>query len=56
MKFDQEHHPDVMNGGLWMNNGFSSDHDEKMGDWEVDLTNMQPVYRVNYDQEMRLAA
>lgn len=22
--FDREHHPNVINGGLWMNNGFSS--------------------------------
>lgn len=28
MDFDQVHHPDVLNGGLWMNCGFSSCGDE----------------------------
>ena len=32
--FDQKHHPNVMNGGVWMNNGWSAD--EGMGDWEVE--------------------
>lgn len=37
MTFDQQHHPDVMNGGLWMNNGFSWEEDREtdLVDWEV---------------------
>lgn len=34
MTFDRRHHPDVMNGGAWMNKGFSQE--EKMGDWIVE--------------------
>ena len=37
MEFDQQHHPDVMNGGLWMNKGFSYEPDQEtdLADWEV---------------------
>jgi len=31
--FDKQHHPAVMAGGLWLNNGFSND--ETLADWEV---------------------
>lgn len=30
---DREKHPDVMPGGLWLNNGFSTD--ETLDPWEV---------------------
>lgn len=33
IEFDREHHPNVMAGGLWMNNGFGSKEDAK--DWTV---------------------
>jgi len=33
--FDQKHHPTVMNGGLWLNQGFSTR--EYVPDWTVDL-------------------
>ena len=36
MKFDTIHHPDVVSGGLWMNQGFSTS--DKLGAWEVDLS------------------
>ena len=37
MEFDRKHHPDVFNGGLWMNNGFSTcvDADVEVGPWEL---------------------
>ena len=31
--FDKEHHPDVFKGGIWFNQGFSSDG--KLSDWEI---------------------
>jgi hypothetical protein len=34
MEFDKEHHPKVMCGGLWLNNGFST-LDETVPDWVV---------------------
>ena len=34
MEFDRKHHPRVMNGGLWLNNGFST-LDETVPDWVV---------------------
>lgn len=30
---DKKFHPNVMAGGMWMNNGFSTD--KTLGDWEV---------------------
>ena len=33
IEFDQIHHPEVLNGGLWMNNGFGCDED--LEGWEV---------------------
>jgi len=35
-KFDREHHPDVMVGGLWMNSGFGCN--KHLQDWEVDVS------------------
>ena len=41
MAFDRKHHPDVLNGGLWMNKGFST-HDGAamgLGSWELSTDN-----------------
>ena len=35
IRFDHNHHPDVMAGGCWMNSGFSVHDDESP--WEVTL-------------------
>ena len=37
--FDYAHHPRVMPGGLWMNNGFSTSRSEEfdLKNWEVEL-------------------
>lgn len=37
IRFDQKNHPNVMAGGMWMNNGFSSVDNEKLQDWEVQV-------------------
>jgi hypothetical protein len=34
MEFDRQHHPDVLAGGRWMNNGFSGDNKD-LKKWEV---------------------
>jgi len=33
--FDAVHHPNVVKGGIWINNGFSCDR--KLDDWKLDL-------------------
>jgi hypothetical protein len=35
MEFDRKHHPDVLNGGLWMNKGFSAHDGARLGPWEL---------------------
>ncbi|WDP92376.1 MAG: hypothetical protein HUN04_22690 [Desulfobacter sp.] len=40
--YDQEHHPKVFNGGLWLNNGFSSSED--LGPWEISLSRCNVIY------------
>ena len=40
IRFDKIHHPDVMAGGLWMNNGFSTDH------------NIQQDFQVTVDESV----
>ena len=37
MEFDRKHHPDVLNGGLWMSKGFSTNEgtDKGLGPWEL---------------------
>ncbi len=32
--FDAIHHPEVINGGLWLNNGFSTLDNEDLDEWE----------------------
>ena len=34
IKFDLKHHPEVMAGGCWMNNGFSGEKD--IAEWHVE--------------------
>ena len=42
VEFDREHHPDTMNGGLWIDNGFSSS--DKLDEWGIDLGNCIVIY------------
>lgn len=39
--FDQKHHPGVMPGGLWMNNGFRASQD--VPEWHVTTRNVEIV-------------
>ncbi len=41
--FDQKNHPNVIAGGLWMNNGFS--HDDSLEDWYVDKSTCTVHYK-----------
>ena len=41
--YDQEHHLKVFNGGLWLNNGFSSS--DKLGPWEINLGHCNVIYK-----------
>lgn len=34
--FDRQFHPEVMNGGLWLNNGFSTLDNDSVPDWKID--------------------
>ena len=43
MAFDRLHHPEVMNGGCWMNNGFSVDR--KLKDWQVSTATCTITYK-----------
>lgn len=43
-EFDRKHHPNVMQGGRWMNNGFSTN--ENLGDWEVDVSRVNKTMEV----------
>nr|WP_321402050.1 hypothetical protein [uncultured Desulfobacter sp.] len=40
--FDQHHHPQVFNGGLWLNQGFSSS--DEIGPWEVSMDRCNVIY------------
>ncbi len=40
--FDQEHHPQVLNGGLWINSGFASSDD--IGPWEISMECCNVIY------------
>ncbi len=37
--FDSKHHPKVFKGGIWLNNGFSSN--SKLDPWELSFKNCQ---------------
>ena len=39
MAFDRTHHPAVFNGGLWMNNGFSTHDGQSLGPWDLSTDN-----------------
>jgi len=43
IKFDEKHHPDVIKGGLWFNNGFSSLNTDDL-DWEIDANDIPVVF------------
>ena len=40
--FDQQHHPQLFNGGLWINTGFSSSRE--LGPWEINFDKCILIY------------
>jgi hypothetical protein len=42
-EFDHAHHPEVMAGGRWMNNGFSTN--KELGEWEVDILKVKKAMK-----------
>ena len=40
--FDQEHHPNVFNGGAWINQGYSTN--ENLEPWGISLENCKVIY------------
>lgn len=43
MAFDKQHHPEVLSGGLWMNQGFSTHEGKQLGPWELSADNCKVV-------------
>ncbi len=41
IRFDREHHPECLNGGAWLNTGFSTN--SKLGPWEISFDNCQVI-------------
>jgi len=58
INFDRKHHPNVFNGGLWMNNGFSQmcAGEFDLEDWEVETSTGKPRYKLDSDDADRLMA
>ena len=44
MEFDREFHPDVLNGGAWMNSGFKVSDNKEFPDWMIDTSNCKIEY------------
>jgi len=42
--FDKIHHPNAVNGGLFLNNGFSTS--DKLGDWELSTEGVGVEYEI----------
>ncbi len=42
VSFDQEHHPNVFNGGAWINQGYSTN--ENLEPWGISLENCKVIY------------
>ena len=41
IEFDRKHHPKIMAGGIWLNNGFSCN--KQLNDWDIDLTTCEVI-------------
>ena len=42
IEFDRQHHPKCVNGGAWINQGFSSN--DRLEPWEISLENCKIFY------------
>ena len=40
--FDQEHHPNVFHGGIWLNSGFSSN--DRLDGWAISFDTVKVIY------------
>lgn len=49
-EFDEEHHPNCLPGGLWMNKGFSTD--KELEDWMVDLSEVEVVEQTERQSQL----
>jgi hypothetical protein len=45
IKFDKEHHPDVVPGGLWLDSGFAGTAEGNLPDWTVDVSHVKLHHR-----------
>ena len=52
--FDEKHHPNVIKGGLWLNNGFSSLGADDL-DWEIDANDI-PIRKIGETENDRRTA
>lgn len=44
IKYDKEHHPKVLAGGLWMNSGWGTEYDVELDDFVV-LVSCEVIYK-----------
>lgn len=49
MAFDRKFHPNVMNGGLWFNNGFGTVEDDSIPSWKISMVGCE-VHRKSDNQ------
>lgn len=42
IEFDRKHHPNVFHGGIWLNNGFSSN--DRLDGWEISFDGVKVIY------------
>ncbi len=42
IEFDRQYHPGVFHGGIWLNNGFSSN--ENLDGWEISFESCKVIY------------
>jgi hypothetical protein len=56
MEFDQKWHPKILNGGLWLNNGFSSLKGQGLKNWEVDISTCTVILNRGKNERERITA
>tara|TARA_B100000614_G_C14545845_1_gene492055 strand:+ start:1714 stop:2082 length:369 start_codon:yes stop_codon:yes gene_type:complete len=42
IEFDRQHHAGVLHGGIWLNNGFSSN--DRLDGWEISFDSVKVIY------------
>ena len=54
IKFDRQHHPNVISGGAWMNNGFGGaeiKNDLTLGEWDVKYDPAKLIFKNKQPKE-----